>query len=127
MRVFFFFCCVLFSHASFFSSQVLGESLYISGKYLDYEEKYVKAKSKVKSLSTENESLKSQMFVLVEESKKDKERLKNLEKSIDTKKAFWKLKDKQIDEALIKVEKVGLKVVEKFKALNEYSDKLCNY
>ena len=40
-------------------SQVLGESLYISGNYLDYEEKYVTTKSKVESLSIENELLKS--------------------------------------------------------------------
>lgn len=45
--------------------------------------------------------------LLVGEPKKDKERLKTLEKSIDTKKAFSKLKEKQIDEALIKVEKAG--------------------
>ncbi|KAK9997877.1 hypothetical protein SO802_017480 [Lithocarpus litseifolius] len=68
--------------------QALGESLYIFGKYMDYEEKYVTAKSKVESLSIENESLKSQVFALAEESKKDKEHLKTLEKSIDTKKEF---------------------------------------
>nr|POF21992.1 hypothetical protein CFP56_35533 [Quercus suber] len=58
--------------------QVLGESLYILGKYLDYEEKYAKAKSK-------------------------------------------------INEALSKVEKAGLEAVEKFKASDEYLDKLCDY
>ena len=67
----------------------------------------------------ENESLRSQIFALVEESKKDKERLKTLEKSIESKKAFSKLKDKQIDETLLKVEKAGSEVVEKFKASNE--------
>ena len=55
------------------------------------------------------------------------EHLTALEKSIDNKKAFSSLKDKQIDEAFLKVEKVGTKVVEKFKVSNEYSDKLCNY
>lgn len=127
MKGFLFFCCVLFSHASFFSPQVLGESLYISGKYLDYEEKYVKAKPKVESLFTENESLKGKISVLANEAKQDKERLKTLKKIIDTKRAFSKLKDKQIDEALSKVEKAGLEVVEKFKALDEYLDKLCDY
>ncbi|XP_023902060.1 uncharacterized protein LOC136060988 [Quercus suber] len=38
--------------------QVLCESLYIFRKYLDYKEKYVKAKSKVESLSAKNESFK---------------------------------------------------------------------
>lgn len=106
---------------------MLGESLYISRKCLDYEEKYVVAKSKVESFSAKNESLKSQISTLVEESRKDKERLKTLEKSLDIEKAFSKLKDKQIDEALLKVEKAGLETVEKFKALDEYLDKLCNY
>lgn len=106
---------------------MLGESFYISRKCLDYEEKYVVAKSKVESFSAKNESLKSQISTLVEESRKDKERLKTLEKSLDIEKAFSKLKDKQIDEALLKVEKAGLETVEKFKALDEYLDKLCNY
>lgn len=37
---------------------VLGESLYISRKYLDFEEKFVMAQSKVESLFAENELLK---------------------------------------------------------------------
>jgi len=73
---------------------VLEKSLYISRKYLDYEEKYVVVKSKVESLSVENESLKSQIFALTEESRKDEERLKTLEKILDTEKAFSRLKDK---------------------------------
>ena len=48
-----------------------------------------------------------------------------LEKSIDTEKAFSKLKDKQIAEVLSKVEMASSEAVEKFKALDEYSDKLC--
>lgn len=50
-----------------------------------------------------------------------------MEKSIDIEKDFSKLKDKQIDKALLKVEKASLEVVEKFKALDEYSNKLCDY
>lgn len=94
--------------------QVLGKSLYIFGKYLDYEEAYVTTKSKVDSLPGKNEPLKSQIFTLADEAKKDKDRLKTLEKSIDTKKAFSKLKDKQIDEALQKVKKASPEVA-KFK------------
>ena len=52
------------------------------------------AKSKVESLSIENESLKSQISALVEESRKDEEHLKTLENSLDTKKAFSRLKGK---------------------------------
>lgn len=38
-----------------------------------------------------------------------------------------KLKDKQIAEALLKVKKANSEAVEKFKASDEYSDKLCDY
>lgn len=37
------------------------------------------------------------------------------------------MKDKQIDEALIKVEKAGFEAVEKFKASDGFLDKLCEY
>lgn len=46
---------------------------------------------------------------------------------MSTEKAFSKLKDKQIDDALAKLQKVGPKAVEKFKKSNEHSDKLCDY
>lgn len=106
---------------------MLGESLYISGKYLDFEGKLAEAQSKATSLSTENESLKGLITTLIDETKKYKDHLMVLEKSIDTKKAFLRLKDKQIHEALLKVEKVGVEAVEKFKASDEYSIKLCDY
>lgn len=65
----------MLSHVSFSSLQVLGESLYISGKYLDYEGKLVEAQSKTNSLSTENKSLKDQITALINEAKKDKDRI----------------------------------------------------
>ena len=106
---------------------MLGESLYISRKYLDYEEKYVTAQSKVESLFLENESFKGQVSALSDKAKKDKDHLKTLKKSIDTEKAFSKMKEKQINETLLKVKKAGLEAMEKFKVFDEYSDKLCNY
>ncbi|KAL0010838.1 hypothetical protein SO802_005946 [Lithocarpus litseifolius] len=99
---------------------VLGESLYISGKYLDYDKKLVEAQSRIASLSAENESLTIHISALANEAKKDNDILKTLGKNIDIKKAFSKLKDKQIDEALKKVEKAGLKAIEKFKASDEH-------
>ena len=53
--------------------------------------------------------------------------MKTLKKSIDTEKAFSKMKEKQINETLLKVKKAGLEAMEKFKVFDEYSDKLCNY
>lgn len=127
-------CASLFSSLFFFfltitylSLQVLGESLYISRKYLDYDKQLVEAQSWIASLSTENESLMIQIFALADKAKKDKDLLKTLEKNIDTEKAFSKLKDNQIDKALIKVEKACFNQVEKFKALDEFSNRLCGY
>nr|POF27438.1 hypothetical protein CFP56_08776 [Quercus suber] len=109
------------------SSHVLGKFLYILGKYLDYDKKLTDDQFKAASLSTKNESPKSQISALADKAKKDKDRLTTLEKSIDTEKAFSKLKDKQIDEALLKVKKAGTEVVEKFKVSDKYSDKLYDY
>lgn len=86
-------------------SQVLGESLYISRKFVDFEKKFVMAQSKVETISSENDSLKKHISALSEKAKVDKDYLKTLKKSIDTKKAFTKLKEKQIDEALQKIKK----------------------
>ena len=101
--------------------------MYISGKYLDYNKKLIEVQSRIASLSTKNESLTIQISALVDEVKKDKDRLKTLEKNIDIEKEFSKLKDKQIDEALVKVDKAGFEAVEKFKASDELSDRLYNY
>ena len=106
---------------------MLVESLYISKKYLDYDKKLVEAQSGIASLFAENESLMIQISALANEAKKDNDLLKILEKNIDTKKVFSKLKDKQIDVALIKVEKVGFEAVERFKASEGFSNKLCEY
>ncbi|KAK9990789.1 hypothetical protein SO802_025774 [Lithocarpus litseifolius] len=87
--------------------QVLGESLYMSGKYLDYEEKYMVAKSKVEFLFAENESLKGQISALTNKAKKDKDFLKTLEKSIDTEKYLGK------HHPGLDFSKLGMKAVEK--------------
>ena len=90
--------------------------MYIFEKYLDYDKKLVKAQSRIASLSVENESLMIQISAFASEAKKDKDLLKTLEKNIDTQKAFSKLKDKQIDVALMKVEKASFEAVKRFKA-----------
>nr|POF09658.1 hypothetical protein CFP56_10837 [Quercus suber] len=102
-------------------------SVRISGKYLDYDKKLVEAQSGIVSLFAKNEFLTIQISALADEAKKDKDYLKTLEKNINTEKVFSKLKDKQINEALTNVEKVGFEAVEKFKASNEFSNKLYDY
>ena len=46
---------------------------------------------------------------------------------MNTEKAFSKLKDKLINDAQLKIQKVSPKAVEKFKKSNRYSNKLCDY
>nr|POE86295.1 hypothetical protein CFP56_07098 [Quercus suber] len=107
--------------------KVLGESLYLSGKYLAYEKKLASLIPQMESLSSENALLKEKVFSLESEATKTQDHLKVLEKDISTEKAFSKLKDKQIEEALAKISKVGAVVVEKFKDFDEYFEKLCDY
>ena len=87
----------------------------------------VEAQYGIASLFAENESLTIKIFAFANKAKKDKDRLKILEKNINFEKAFLKLKDKQIDEAHIKVEKAGFEAMEKFKASDGFSDKLFEY
>lgn len=83
--------------------------------------------SKMESLSAKNESLKNKVSSLSNEVKRDQDHLKALEKTVDTKKAFSKLKDKQINDALLMIQKASSDAVKKFKASDEYSDKLYDY
>ena len=73
---------------------MLGESLYISRKYLDYEEKFAVAQSKADSLSSENEVLKAKVTSLSNKVEKVQDHLKTLERDVNTEKAFSKLRDK---------------------------------
>ena len=123
--LFFFFSFFLFFLS--FCFQVLGESLYLSGKYLAYEEKLASFISQMESLSLENALLQDKVTSLESEAKEIQECLKALEKDISTKKAFSRLKDKKIEEVLAKISKASAEAVEKFKDSDEYSNKLCDY
>lgn len=67
-----------------FVLQVLGESLYIIEKYLDYEEKIAVAQSKVDSLFYENEVLKTKVQSLSNNVGKARDHLKTLERKVNT-------------------------------------------
>ena len=75
----------------------------------------------VKSLFDENEMLKNKVAILVVEAKNDKERVATLEKEVE--KDFYKLKDKQMRDLQLKLQKAGATMVQEFKD----SDKLCGY
>nr|POE94833.1 hypothetical protein CFP56_12688 [Quercus suber] len=80
--------------------QVLGESLFISGKLLDLEKKVATSEPLVKSLSAENETLKNKVAILNAKAENDKERV---------------------------LENVGATAIQDFKDSNKYSDELCKY
>ncbi|XP_050241950.1 uncharacterized protein LOC126690877 [Quercus robur] len=105
--------------------QVLGESLYLSRKYLDYKEKYVLAQSKVESVSFKNASLAEQVTKLTADLVKAQDCLSVLEKDLKTEKTFCALKDKQLEAALGKIEEAQTQAMTNFKNSDEYDDKLC--
>lgn len=71
-----------------------GESLFVSGKLLDLEKKVATSKPVIKFLSTKNEMFKNKVAIQTVEAENDKERVAALEKSLQVKKDFCKLKDK---------------------------------
>jgi len=104
---------------------VLRESLYLSRKYLDYEEKYVLAQSKVESVSFKNAFLVEQVTKLTADLVKAQDCLSVLEKDLKTEKTFCALKDKQLEAALGKIEEAQTQAMTNFKNSDEYDDKLC--
>ena len=74
----------------------MGESLFVSGKFLDLEKRVATFEPMIKSLSAENETFKNKVAILTVEAKNEKERVAALEKSLKVEKDFCKLKDKQI-------------------------------
>ena len=80
----------------------------------------------IKSLSAENEMFKNKVAILTVEIENDKD-VVALEKSLQVEKDFYKLKDKQIGDLKLKLQKGGAIAVGEFKDSDEYSDELCRY
>ena len=81
------------------------------------------AQSKTDSISSKNEMLKAKVTSLSNKVEKVEDHLKTLERDVNTEKAFSKMKDKQINDALLKIQKADPEAVEKVKKSNEYSNK----
>ena len=79
----------------------------------------------IKSLFAENETFKNKVSILTVGVENDKERVAALEKSLQAEKDFCKLKEKQIGDLELKLQKVGATAVKEFKDSDEYSDELC--
>ena len=81
----------------------------------------------IKSLSTENEMFKNKVTILTVEVENDKERVAILEKNLQVEKDFCKLKDKQIGDLELKLQKAEAMAMKEFKDSDEYSDELGGY
>ena len=85
----------------------MGESLFIFRKLLDLEKKVATAEPMIESFSVENETLKNKVAILTVEAENDQERVAALENSLQVEKDFCKLKDKQIGDLQLKLQKAG--------------------
>ena len=101
--------------------------MFVSRKLLNFEKKVATAESMIKSLFTENKTLKNKVFILAVEVENDKERVVALEKSLQVEKDFCMLKDKKMGDLQFKLQKAGATVVQEFKDSDSYSDELCEY
>nr|POF23818.1 hypothetical protein CFP56_68448 [Quercus suber] len=81
----------------------------------------------IKSFSAENETFKNKVAILIVEAENDKDRVAALEESLQVEKDFCKLKDKQIGDLELKLQKPRAIVVQEFKDFDQYSDDLCGY
>ena len=97
--------------------EALGESLFVFGKLLDLEKRVAMFERMIKSLFAENETFKNKVAILTVEVENDKEHVAALEKSLQVEKDFCKLKDKQIGEQELKLQKDGAKAIQDFKIL----------
>ena len=101
--------------------------MFVSRKLLDLEKKVSTVEPMIKSLSAENKTLKNKVAILAVKAENDKERVAALEKSLQVEKDFCKLKDKQMGDLQLKLQKVRAMAMQEFKDSNEYSNELCGY
>ena len=101
--------------------------MFVFGKLPDLEKKVSTVEPMIKSLSVKNETLKNKIAILAVVAENDKERVVALEKSLQVEKDFCKLKEKQIGDLELKLQKARAMAVQEFKDFDEYSDDLCRY
>ena len=101
--------------------------MFISGKLFDLLKKVAMFEPVIKFVSAKNEMFMNKVSILTVEAENYKERMVVLEKSLQVGKGFCKLKDKQIGDLELKLQKVEAMAVKEFKDSNEYSDELCGY
>ena len=81
----------------------------------------------IKSLSAQNETLKNKVAILTIKAENNQEHVAALEKSLQVEKDFCKLKDKQIGDLQLKLQKAGVVAMQEFKDSDSYLDELREY
>ena len=94
---------------------------------MDLEKKVATSEPVIKSLSMENEMFKNKVAILTVEAENDKKCVAVLKKSLQVEKDFCKLKDNQISDLELKLQKAKATAVKEFKDSDEYSDELYGY
>ena len=69
------------------------------------------SKPMIKYLSAANETLKNKVTILTVETENDKERVATLKNNLQVEKDFCKLKDKQVGDLELKLQKAGAMAV----------------
>ena len=82
----------------------MGESLFVSGKFLDLKKKVATSEPLIKSFFAKNETFKNKVAILTTKAENDNEHVATLEKSLQVEKDFCKLKDKQINDLELKLQ-----------------------
>ena len=103
--------------------QVLGESLYITSKYLASEAKVESARSHASSLEAENSKLRKELIVAKDDANQAKEKLDELR----VERELTKENDEQIAAAREKAKGLAAKAVEGFQQTDEYNTVLFNW
>ena len=93
---------------------MLGESLYITSKYLASEAKVESARSHASSLEAENSKLRKELIAAMDDANLAKEKLRTLIDELRVERELTKEKDEQIAAAKERVKGLVAKAVEGF-------------
>ena len=90
--------------------------------YLNSEEKVVAANSKVDSIEAESLKLRKDLIEAMDQSTKAKENVKELKEALNVEKKLVIQKDKEVQAALLRVDKEREKVIARFLESDHFSN-----
>ena len=106
---------------------MLGESLYITSKYLASEAKVESARSHASSVEAENSKLKKELIAAMDDANQAKEKLRTLTEELRVERELTKEKDEKIAAARERAKGLTAKAVEGFQQTEEYNNVLFSW